>query len=85
MNLTVHQRTPSLGVIDGRGLPIRQVEYLRKVAGGPVETLITRQLYDVAGRLIEQWDPRLFEHAPKPNLATVHGLSGHPVKVDSVD
>ncbi|WP_256730397.1 RHS repeat domain-containing protein [Pseudomonas sp. ANT_H12B] len=50
-----------------------------------METLITRQFYDVAGRLIEQWDPRLFEHAPKPNLATVHGLSGHPVKVDSVD
>ena len=85
MSLAVHRNTPLLEVYDGRGLSIRQVAYLRKVAGTSVETLITRQQYDVAGRLIAQWDPRLFDHAPKPNLATVHGLSGQPIKVDSVD
>lgn len=83
MTTTVHWRTPNLAVIDSRGLPIRQIEYLRKVAAGPVDTLITRQHYDAAGRLLEQWDPRLFGLVP--NLTTVYRLSGEPLKVSSVD
>ena len=83
MTTSVHWRTPNLTVIDSRGLSIRQVAYLRKVAAAPVETLIGRQRYDVAGRLLEQWDPRLF--GVVPNMATVYRLSGEPLKVDSVD
>ncbi|PZW91083.1 RHS repeat-associated protein [Pseudomonas sp. 478] len=83
MDSFVHQRTPSLTVHESRGLPVRQVAYLRVVADGPVETLITRQQHDGAGRLLEQWDPRPFGVAP--NLATVYRLSGEPLKVDSVD
>ncbi|QAY89520.1 RHS repeat domain-containing protein [Pseudomonas sp. ACM7] len=83
MTATVHWRTPNVTAIDSRGLPIRQIAYLRKVAAGPVEHLITRQHYDAAGRLLEQWDPRLF--GVVPNLATVYRLSGEPLKVDSVD
>jgi insecticidal toxin complex protein TccC len=83
MTTSVHWRTPNLTVIDSRGLPIRQVAYLRKVAASPVETLITRQRYDAAGRLLEQSDPRLF--GVVPNLITVYRLSGEPLKVDSVD
>jgi len=83
MTTSVNWRTPNLTVIDSRGLPIRQVGYLRKVAAGSVETLIGRQRYDAAGRLLEQSDPRLFGVAP--NLATVYSLSGEPLKVDSVD
>ena len=83
MNPILHTRTPNLTVIDSRGLSIRQVAYLRKVAADPVETLIGRQRYDVAGRLLEQWDPRLF--GVVPNMATVYRLSGEPLKVDSVD
>jgi insecticidal toxin complex protein TccC len=83
MTTSVHWRTPNLTVIDSRGLSIRQVAYLRKVAADPVETLIGRQRYDVAGRLLEQWDPRLF--GVVPNMATVYRLSGEPLKVDSVD
>jgi insecticidal toxin complex protein TccC len=83
MTTSVHWRTPNLTVIDSRGLSIRQVAYLRKVAAGPVETLIGRQRYDVAGRLLEQWDPRLF--GVVPNMTSVYGLSGEPLKVDSVD
>ncbi|POA34478.1 MULTISPECIES: RHS repeat-associated core domain-containing protein [unclassified Pseudomonas] len=85
MNLQVHRHTPSLKVNDGRGLPIRHVEYLRKVIDGPVETLVTRQIHDPIGRLIAQWDPRLFGTAPKPNISTVHGLSGNALRVDGVD
>jgi insecticidal toxin complex protein TccC len=83
MTTSVHWRTPNLTVIDSRGLSIRQVAYLRKVAAAPVETLIGRQRYDVAGRLLEQWDPRLF--GVVPNMATVYRLSGEPLKVESVD
>ncbi|MEO4014416.1 RHS repeat domain-containing protein [Pseudomonas rossensis] len=83
MTTTVHWRTPNVTAIDSRGLPIRQIAYLRKVTAGPVENLITRQHYDAAGRLLEQWDPRLFGIVP--NLTTVYRLSGEPLKVSSVD
>ncbi|EUB71180.1 RHS repeat-associated core domain containing protein-containing protein [Pseudomonas sp. GM41(2012)] len=83
MTTSVNWRTPNLTVIDSRGLPIRQVGYLRKVAAGPVEPLIGRQRYDAAGRLFEQSDPRLVGGVP--NLATVYRLSGEPLKVSSVD
>ncbi|MEO6679964.1 MAG: RHS repeat-associated core domain-containing protein, partial [Pseudomonas sp.] len=68
-----------------RGLPVRQVAYLRTVAGAAAQALITRQHHDVPGRAVEQWDPRLFETAPKPNIATRYRLSGEAVQVDSVD
>jgi insecticidal toxin complex protein TccC len=83
MTTGVHWRTPNLTVIDSRGLPIRQVAYLRKVIGGSLETLITRQWHDAAGRMLGQSDPRLFGIVP--NLTTVYRLSGEPLKVDSVD
>ncbi|MDR7284283.1 hypothetical protein J2X84_003116, partial [Pseudomonas corrugata] len=83
MTLSVHWHTPNLTVIDSRGLPIRQVAYLRNLVGGPLDTLITRQRHDAAGRRVAQWDPRLF--GVDPNLSTVYRLSGEPLKVDSVD
>ncbi|MGE8177618.1 RHS repeat domain-containing protein [Pseudomonas fluorescens] len=85
MSTNVHWRTPELKANDSRGLSIRRVGYLRKVAGGALETLITRQRHDTLGRLVEQWDPRLFGKAPKPNQATVYRLSGEALRVDSVD
>ncbi|MFL1524777.1 RHS repeat-associated core domain-containing protein [Pseudomonas sp. O230] len=85
MSLTLHRHTPSVSAIDGRGQRAREIAYLRKTAGASVETLVTRQHHDVAGRLVEQWDPRLFGSAPKPNLTTVHALSGQPLLIDSVD
>ncbi|UVK97671.1 RHS repeat domain-containing protein [Pseudomonas sp. B21-048] len=81
MTANAHQRTPSLSVSDGRGLPIRQIAYLRTVAGETATALVTRQQYDVAGRLVAQWDPRL----SKPNIVTAYSLSGEPLKIDSVD
>ena len=85
MDLSIHRRTPSVSVIDGRGLPVRQVAYLRSVAGALAQPLITRQRHDVAGRPVEHWDPRLFGAAPKPNLMTIHGLAGQTLLSDSVD
>lgn len=83
MDLTVHRKTPSVTVYDGRGLAVCQVAYLRKSTGAPLETLITRQSHNVAGRPVAHWDPRLY--GSRPNLTTIHGLAGQPLKVNSVD
>ncbi|MFZ3283579.1 hypothetical protein [Pseudomonas sp.] len=85
MNPSVHQSTPTITAIDCRGLQIRQVHYLRKVTGGSIEPMVTRQHHDVGGRPVEQWDPRLFVSHAKPNLATIFGLTGQSLLVDSVD
>ncbi len=82
---TVHSRTPEVVVVNGLGLPTRYIAYLRSQASTPAAALITRQRFNVAGHLIEQWDPRLFGHAPKPNLATVFNLLGEPLHTHSVD
>lgn len=81
MNASVHWHTPSLAVIGPRGEAIRTVEYLRKVTNGPVQALVTRQQYDVAGRPVAQYDPRL----TIPNTRTVFALNGQPLKTDNVD
>ena len=80
---TVHSRTPALTVTDARGLPVRQVSYLRSVAGATPSVLVSCQHYDVLGRLVAQSDPRLREtHA---NTATVYSLNEAAVYTDSVD
>lgn len=81
MSANVHRRTPALSVIDGRGLPVRQIAYLRSRAEAPATALTSRQHHDAAGRAIAQWDPRL----PAPNVATVYNLAGAPLHIDSVD
>ncbi|MFJ2540158.1 RHS repeat domain-containing protein [Pseudomonas sp. NPDC087614] len=77
----MHSRTPSLTVIDGRGLPVRKVAYLRSMAGNTSSTLVICQEHDLAGRLITQRDPRL----SMENTATVYSLNGNAVLIDSVD
>lgn len=80
---TVHSRTPALTVTDARGLPVRQVAYLRSVAGATPSVLVSCQHYDVLGRLVAQRDPRLREtHA---NTTTVYSLNDAAVYTDSVD
>ncbi|MGN4048455.1 RHS repeat domain-containing protein [Pseudomonas sp. SM4] len=81
MNREVHQGTPSVTVNDGRGLPVRQVAYLRAIANEPAIALLSRQAFDGAGRVTRQWDSRLSE----PNLSTVYGLNGAALKISSVD
>ncbi|WDR33881.1 RHS repeat-associated core domain-containing protein [Pseudomonas serboccidentalis] len=79
--MNVHRRTPALTVHDSRGLPVRQVVYLRTVAEDTPVPLLTRQQHDVAGRRVAQWDPRL----SVASRVTVYGLGGEPLKSDSVD
>ena len=81
MSAGMHWRTPLLSVSDGRGLPIRQIEYLRARADDTAIALITRQQHDVAGRRVTQRDPRLSD----PNVTTIYDLNGAVLKSDSVD
>ncbi|WP_456023112.1 RHS repeat domain-containing protein [Pseudomonas protegens] len=81
MTAHVHRRTPALAVSDARGLPVRQIAYLRSAAGDVAETLLTRQTHDLAGQPVAQFDPRL----SAPCLVTVYGLNSAVLKSDSVD
>ncbi|UZE24503.1 toxin [Pseudomonas sp. B21-056] len=85
MSARLHHRTPTLSVIDNRGLPVRQVAYCRRNADEQPQARITRQHHDVAGRQVAQWDPRLFGNASEANLQTVYSLSGKTLRVSSVD
>ncbi|MDF9904450.1 UNVERIFIED_ORG: insecticidal toxin complex protein TccC [Pseudomonas reinekei] len=85
MNTSHHVATPTLSVIDSRALTICSVSYCRHPDSPLIDPRIIRQRFDAAGRLVESWDPRLWGTAPKPNLATVYGLSGQPLLTDSVD
>ncbi len=81
MNASVHHLTPVMSVLGPRGEAVRQVEYLRTVAGEEVRALINRLQYDVVGHLVAQQDPRL----ATPNTTTVFRLDGIAVKARNVD
>ena len=81
MTASLHWRTPTLAVVDGRGLPVRQVAYLRTVADDTPRALVTRQRHDVAGRMVAQQDPRL----PIANSTSVFSLNGSAVFTSSRD
>ncbi|MCX2544685.1 RHS repeat-associated core domain-containing protein [Pseudomonas sp. COW5] len=81
MSQSVYWHTPSMQVQDPRTLGIRQVEYLRKMAGEEVQSLTTCYYHDVAGRPVAQRDPRL----PTPNTVTLFALNGQALRTVSVD
>lgn len=85
MNVHHDTATPTLSVKDPRALAIRSVGYCRHPDKTAIESRITRNMFDAAGRLIQSWDPRLWGTAPKANVATIHSLSGQPLLTDSVD
>jgi insecticidal toxin complex protein TccC len=80
-NPAVHHATPTLAVIDPRGLAVRGVGYWRSTVGQTAEARVTRQVFDAAGREVEQWDARL----AIPALCHGYNLSGQVLATDSVD
>ncbi|WP_236645598.1 C2H2-type zinc finger protein [Pseudomonas sp. Ant30-3] len=68
-------------VIEPRGLAVRDVAYWRAEIVRTAETRVTRQVFDAAGRRVEQWDARL----PMPALSHAFSLSGKVLASDSVD
>lgn len=81
MSQSVYWHTPGMQVQDPRALGIRQVEYLRRMAGEKVQSLITRHYHDLAGRPVAHRDPRL----PTANTLTLFALSGQALRTVSVD
>lgn len=85
MAASLFHHTPSLRSHDPRLLLVRQVEYLRQIAGEPAQALISQHQYDPAGRVVTQRDPRLLDNASQPNLQTIYRLDTQPLRIDSVD
>ncbi|VVP07724.1 hypothetical protein PS900_03178 [Pseudomonas fluorescens] len=86
----MNAHTPSLSVVDPRGLPVRALAYFRQAADESVTARVTHQVFDPLGRLIQQRDPRLFalrqgDASVPANLATIHNLTGQVLWSDSVD
>ena len=87
---SLHHNTPTLTVVDPRGLTVRSVAYPRNTAQQSPSAQVTRQVFDARGLLQQQWDPRLFElHAAdpdvRPNLSHRYSLSGQVLSTDSAD
>ncbi|MGP5277034.1 RHS repeat-associated core domain-containing protein [Pseudomonas helleri] len=83
---SLHARTPTLAVIDPRGLPIRTVAFACSVGGQIPEQRVTQSVFDPMGRLVAQRDPRVFANITAPaNLLTVFSLSGQVLATDSSD
>ncbi|MGE8102027.1 RHS repeat protein, partial [Pseudomonas fluorescens] len=85
-----HTATPGLVVSDSRGLTVRTVQFHRRQAGDPLETRVTHQRFDAAGRPVASRDPYLFALAQTDasvpaNLSQVFSLSGVPLASHSVD
>ena len=84
-NSLLHAATPSLTVIDPRGLPVRSVAYCRTTAGLPAQPRITRQSFDAAGRGVSLRDARLTAITSIANSVTTFSLTGQPLLIESVD
>jgi len=87
---SVHTRTPALGVVDPRGLAVRQIAFFRTQTGDDVSTRINRSAYDTPGRLVRSWDPRLWlaatnDPASAANLNVIHFLTGQVLHSQHVD
>lgn len=80
-----HLFTPALSVVDGRGLPVRGVDYWCSpdvASTAQMQARISRTMYDPAGRAIRAFDPRLWTLANLQNIVT---LSGKVARTSSVD
>ncbi|MGP0012515.1 RHS repeat-associated core domain-containing protein [Pseudomonas sp.] len=86
----IHSHTPTLAVVDPRGLAVRSVAYCRSVETAQPEERVNRSAYDAMGRLTEQWDPRFWalsaeDHETPANLVNRYSLSGKVLSSISVD
>ncbi|MEQ7918042.1 RHS repeat-associated core domain-containing protein [Xanthomonas sp. WHRI 1810A] len=86
----LHAHTPTLAVIEPRGLLARSVAFHRAQAGAALSERVDRTTYDAAARPVGRWDARLWAAANQApdaprNLTYVHSLSGRRLFSDSVD
>ncbi|WP_172566128.1 RHS repeat protein [Vibrio navarrensis] len=93
------QGTPTITVLDNRGLTVREVQFNRTRTSNfisDLDTRITRHTYNSAGHLQSSIDPRFFtqlESATTPedkaqvpnNFNYLTSLSGTQLRIDSID
>lgn len=91
MSPTIHRHTPTVAAVDARRLPVRAIAYYhRTLSKNLAQARVNRQAYDGAGRVIAQWDPRLWALAQTDatvpaNQTSVYSLSGDMLASTSVD
>ncbi|MCP2067443.1 RHS repeat domain-containing protein [Pseudomonas laurylsulfatiphila] len=90
MSTSLHQQTPSLTVIDPRGLSVRTIAYHRRDVEEVIASRVHRQVFNANGHLSQQWDPRLLELSEievgvQPNQSTLYSLCGQVLQTGSVD
>lgn len=79
------RRTPTVSVLDNRGLTVREIQYHRH-PDTPETTheRITRHRYDSRGFLVQSADPRLHD-AGLANFTCLTDLAGTVLRTESVD
>lgn len=83
MSSHIHSHTPTLNVVDSRGLQVREVTYLRNQSITQPQARITRHLHDINGQVLEQ---RLHtNNAQTADLKQVRSLSGALLLNSSID
>ena len=90
MTSSLHQHTPSLTVIDPRGLSVRGIAYHRREVEEAIAARVQRQVFNAQRHLVQQWDPRLLELSEseagvQPNQSTRYSLNGQVLLTESVD
>lgn len=85
MTLSLFSNTPSVRVLDNRGLHVRELAYYRHPDDlATTQTRITRHQYDARAALRQSADPRLFASG-LANATYLADLAGNVLRVDSVD
>ncbi|MHC8390093.1 RHS repeat-associated core domain-containing protein [Pseudomonas sp. MDT2-39-1] len=85
MSVNVHRHTPTLNVIDGRGLALREVRYLCNESIKTPEARITRYRHDISGQIIEHYSPATPVGLTTADSRQVSSLSGATFLIDSID
>ncbi|PED40223.1 toxin, partial [Bacillus cereus] len=91
MNTTsIYNGTPTISVIDNRGISIRILEYNRVTDGEPVDEYITRNTHTPLGNMASSMDPRLFSRyqSDKSTLSNIRysgSLRGEVLRTENVD
>ncbi|HFT1740726.1 TPA: hypothetical protein RG830_004198 [Vibrio vulnificus] len=76
--------TPTITLLDSRGLTIAEINHLRRNINEPVEVLTTQHRFSAAGFLTLSADPRLND-AGLHNFTYLNSLSGETLITDSID
>ncbi|PED40828.1 toxin, partial [Bacillus cereus] len=88
--ISIYNGTPTISVIDNRGLSIRTLEYNRVTDGEPVDEYITQNTYTSLGNMASSMDPRLFSqyqlgNSTLSNIRYSSSLRGEVLRTENVD